>query len=355
MVCGRLPARREHHLLLAGLFAASLSLRPQIVGVGPLLPSIQQGLGVSHSVAGLLPTIVVLCMGLFAPASVRFARRVGARAAITTALVLIGVFGVARACALSGGRGDRADGAGGNRGGGRRIVDADSSERGVAATAGVRDRHLRDRNEPRRGRRGSAAVPLADLAWGSGVVGAAIRVHRRLADRMARLHRPPAAARARARRSTGVSVAEPNRRRLVAVFTLTSIAYYGLTAGLRPPTSPRAGATERRRADHRHQCRHLARQSPRRHDRRLLRFPPRLPHHRCRPADLDRDRRRALSRRRLALGRPDRRLGRHHLPLFDDASPRRRGQHLLVGAMAATMLASARSSPRSIIPVRRRP
>lgn len=89
--------QREHHLLLAGLFAASLGLRPQIVGVGPLLPSIQHGLNISHSVAGLLPTLVILCMGLFAPATLSLAHRFGARNAIALALLLIGVFGICRA------------------------------------------------------------------------------------------------------------------------------------------------------------------------------------------------------------------------------------------------------------------
>lgn len=88
---------QEHHLLLAGLFAASLSLRPQIVAVGPLLPAIQHSLHVSHSVAGLLPTFVVLCMGLFAPAGVALAHRAGARTSVAVALMLVGGFGVARA------------------------------------------------------------------------------------------------------------------------------------------------------------------------------------------------------------------------------------------------------------------
>ena len=38
----------------------------QIVGVGPLIPAIQDDLDISHAVAGLLGTIPVLCMGLFA-------------------------------------------------------------------------------------------------------------------------------------------------------------------------------------------------------------------------------------------------------------------------------------------------
>ena len=85
--------------LLAGLFLAGLALRPQIVGVGPLIPSIQDDLDISHAVAGLLGTIPVLCMGVFAlPASV-VTRRYGTRLAIAACLALIGVFGIARAAA----------------------------------------------------------------------------------------------------------------------------------------------------------------------------------------------------------------------------------------------------------------
>ena len=70
--------------LLAGLFFAGLALRPQIVGVGPLIPSIQDDLGVSHAVAGLLTTIPVLCMGLFALPAPRISSRYGTRLAIAT-------------------------------------------------------------------------------------------------------------------------------------------------------------------------------------------------------------------------------------------------------------------------------
>jgi MFS transporter, CP family, cyanate transporter len=84
-------------LLLAGLFLASLALRPQLVGIAPLLSTIRHGLGVSHSVAGLLSTLIVLCMGLFAPVAFAISRRVGPRWAITAALALIAAFGVARA------------------------------------------------------------------------------------------------------------------------------------------------------------------------------------------------------------------------------------------------------------------
>ena len=82
---------------LVALFLAALTLRPQIVGVGPLIPSIQDAFGTSHAVVGLLGTIPVLCMGLFAPVAAYLAARIGTRRAMTIGLALIGVFGVLRA------------------------------------------------------------------------------------------------------------------------------------------------------------------------------------------------------------------------------------------------------------------
>ncbi|MEP7225166.1 MAG: MFS transporter, partial [Actinomycetota bacterium] len=85
--------------ILAGLFLVALTLRPQIVGIGPLLPGIQDSLDTTHAVAGLLATIPVLCMGLFAPPAAFLSARVGTRAAVTWSVLLIGVFGIARAAA----------------------------------------------------------------------------------------------------------------------------------------------------------------------------------------------------------------------------------------------------------------
>lgn len=85
--------------LLAGLFAVALTLRPQIVGIGPLIPEIQADLGMSHAVAGLLSTIPVACMGLFAPTAPYLSERVGTARAIGLAVALIGLAGVARALA----------------------------------------------------------------------------------------------------------------------------------------------------------------------------------------------------------------------------------------------------------------
>lgn len=86
---------------LLALFLAALALRPQIVGVGPLIPELQDDLGTSHAVAGLLGTVPVLCMGLFAPLAAYLAARIGTRRAMTAGLALIGVFGILRAAVPS--------------------------------------------------------------------------------------------------------------------------------------------------------------------------------------------------------------------------------------------------------------
>jgi CP family cyanate transporter-like MFS transporter len=90
-------APRRGLTLLAALFVAALALRPQLVGTGPLLPDIEADLGVSHAVAGLLGTIPVLCMGVFAPAAAPFARRTGLRRAVTLSVAAVALFGLARA------------------------------------------------------------------------------------------------------------------------------------------------------------------------------------------------------------------------------------------------------------------
>ncbi|MFL5927368.1 MAG: CynX/NimT family MFS transporter [Gaiellaceae bacterium] len=85
--------------LLVALFLAALTLRPQLVAIGPLLPSIQSDLGVSHAVAGLLATIPVLCMGLFAPPAPYLVARAGSRLAVTAAVLGVAAFGIVRALA----------------------------------------------------------------------------------------------------------------------------------------------------------------------------------------------------------------------------------------------------------------
>ena len=94
------PARVGAGLaLLVALFVASLALRPQLVGVGPLLPDVEADLGVSHAVAGLLSTIPVMCMAVFAPAAAPLTAWASLRTAIAACVFGVAAFGLARAAA----------------------------------------------------------------------------------------------------------------------------------------------------------------------------------------------------------------------------------------------------------------
>lgn len=85
--------------VLAGLFLVALALRPQLIGLSPLLPLIRQDLSVSHTVAGLLNTVPVACMGLFALPVGWIAAKAGTGWAIAASALAIGAFGAARALA----------------------------------------------------------------------------------------------------------------------------------------------------------------------------------------------------------------------------------------------------------------
>ncbi len=82
--------------VVAGLFIASLALRQQLLSIGPLLPLIRDDLDLSAAAAGLLTTIPVLCMGLFAPFGPRLAARLGPRLAFAACIALIAAFGIVR-------------------------------------------------------------------------------------------------------------------------------------------------------------------------------------------------------------------------------------------------------------------
>lgn len=85
--------------VVVALFAASLALRPQILAVGPLLPLIRADLELPAGIAGLLTTIPVLCMGVFAPIGPQIAARLGPRTALAACLAVIAGAGLARALA----------------------------------------------------------------------------------------------------------------------------------------------------------------------------------------------------------------------------------------------------------------
>jgi len=84
---------------LLALFVGGLATRPQMMAVGPLIPLIQDDLAIPHAVAGLLATIPLVCMGIFALAGPTTAQLFGTRWGMTLSLVAMAVFGLARAVA----------------------------------------------------------------------------------------------------------------------------------------------------------------------------------------------------------------------------------------------------------------
>jgi CP family cyanate transporter-like MFS transporter len=91
------PAAMPSPVLLAvTIFLVALNLRAALAALPPLVSTIQDDLGLSGATAGLLTTLPVLCMGLFAPVSQVLARRVGREATVGWALVLLLVGQLAR-------------------------------------------------------------------------------------------------------------------------------------------------------------------------------------------------------------------------------------------------------------------
>ena len=77
--------------LLVGLLLVALNLRPAISSVPPVLETIRQDLGLGRAFLGLLTTIPVLCMSIFALVAPKISRRIGAERAVLWSVVLIGV------------------------------------------------------------------------------------------------------------------------------------------------------------------------------------------------------------------------------------------------------------------------
>ena len=76
-------------LLALAIFLVALNLRAALASLPPLVRSIQADLGLDAATAGLLTTLPVLCMGLFAPAAQQLARRIGREATVALALVVL--------------------------------------------------------------------------------------------------------------------------------------------------------------------------------------------------------------------------------------------------------------------------
>ncbi|AXO87244.1 MFS transporter [Pseudomonas parafulva] len=76
-------------LLLLGLVLVALNLRPALSSMAPVLGQVSDGLGLSASAAGLLTTLPVLCLGLFAPLAPVLARRLGSERVILGILLML--------------------------------------------------------------------------------------------------------------------------------------------------------------------------------------------------------------------------------------------------------------------------
>ena len=84
------PARQPSAwLLLLGLVLVALNLRPALSSMAPVLGDVSRGLGLSGSQAGLLTTLPVLCLGLFAPLAPLLARRFGSERVILGVLLCL--------------------------------------------------------------------------------------------------------------------------------------------------------------------------------------------------------------------------------------------------------------------------
>ena len=83
--------KKRYILMIIALFIASLNLRPSINSIAPLLETIRTSLGMNASVASLLTSIPVLCMGLFAPVAVKFSGKWGIERVLGWSLLVIGV------------------------------------------------------------------------------------------------------------------------------------------------------------------------------------------------------------------------------------------------------------------------
>ncbi|MFZ6046409.1 CynX/NimT family MFS transporter [Pseudomonas sp. CR3202] len=76
-------------LLLVGLVMVALNLRPALSSLAPLLNLVREATGLSASGAGLLTTLPVLCLGLFAPLAPILARRLGSERTVLLILLTL--------------------------------------------------------------------------------------------------------------------------------------------------------------------------------------------------------------------------------------------------------------------------
>jgi len=82
---------RSRLVLIFALCMVSMNLRPMLTGLGPLLDSVRDGLGLSGAHIGLLITLPVLCFGAFAPFVPRLLRFMSPERLILVSLAALAV------------------------------------------------------------------------------------------------------------------------------------------------------------------------------------------------------------------------------------------------------------------------
>ncbi len=83
------PVLHRPWLLLLGLVLVALNLRPALSSMAPMLSEVSRSLGLSAAKAGLLTTLPVLCLGLFAPLAPLLARRFGSERVVLGILLTL--------------------------------------------------------------------------------------------------------------------------------------------------------------------------------------------------------------------------------------------------------------------------
>ena len=76
-------------LMLVSLVLVALNLRPALSSMAPVLGQVSEALGLSASQAGLLTTLPVLCLGLFAPLAPWLSRRLGSEGTVFAVLLAL--------------------------------------------------------------------------------------------------------------------------------------------------------------------------------------------------------------------------------------------------------------------------
>lgn len=92
-----MSGRRHALLALVGIVVLAVNLRPAAVSVGPVLAEVTAGLGMSHTLAGVLTSLPVVAFAGFGAAAPWAARRVGVHRVTLASLIAVAVGLTARA------------------------------------------------------------------------------------------------------------------------------------------------------------------------------------------------------------------------------------------------------------------